>query len=115
VGKRYFLRIACVLLLLLAQQGALTHGIWHLGNFSVGNLHSAQDDDLRGSRPNDPSPQSGLCDFHFALGALLAVGGPGEMAIPAIRPVLTRETFPERFRHSPSRLTPFSRAPPVFL
>ncbi|HXF67356.1 MAG TPA: hypothetical protein VNK67_11765 [Burkholderiales bacterium] len=78
--KRAFPWLVCVLLLVVAQQGALTHAIWHLHAHDVGSAarpapaHSGQDGHAAG-HPADDSPQSGLCGFHLAFGQVLGMAG----------------------------------------
>ena len=101
--KRTLLQLACVLLLLFAQQSALTHAAWH-----AHERHPAQQD-------SDVSFQGGLCDLHIAFGAVLG----GANAAPPQHPLPDR--LDQHIAQRPpahavvTPLTPRSRAPPAFL
>jgi len=108
-------RLALVLFaaaLLLAQQAALTHQVWHLGG--EGSAPHAVALSAGEDNPSDPA-QARLCDLHSALGVVLgaldcgaAAAAPGTPAEPlfvvAAHPAAS-------IPHRP----PASRGPPAFL
>lgn len=101
--KRVFLKLACIFLLLFAQQSALTHAAWHAhGQPPV--EHDSKD---------KASFQGGLCDLHAAFSQVLG----GVQAIPVRHSV--RNGVAERVTQRPrlcgfvETLTPLSRGPPV--
>jgi hypothetical protein len=103
--KRVFLQLSCVLLLLFAQQVALTHAAWHAhGQPPV--QHDSKD---------KASFQGGLCDLHVAFSQVLG----GVQAAPVHHSV--RIGVAERIAQRPhlcgfvETLTPLSRGPPVLL
>jgi len=114
VSQRSFLHFACAVLLLIAQHGALTHSIWHLARPAPAQL-TALDDEHHSPERNDRSPQSKLCDLHFALGSLLAGDCPGQAVAHDValshRPVATAAVW----RAAQPLVTPPSRAPPALL
>jgi hypothetical protein len=100
-------QIVFAFLLLLAQQGALTHEIWHVAktgshsNWSVGEPRSQ---DTKKNR---------LCDLHSALGTVLgAVTGVVAVAPPAAAPP-SSFIASESPAASVSLLAPPSRGPPA--
>ena len=114
MAKRAF-QLLYVLLLLVAQQGALTHQIWHLRGSLPAQEHH---DYARAAQQNggdERSPQSGLCDLHFALGTLLAGDCPGQpaVALPDLSDWLMAAPVPGRIAQ-PAEY-PRSRSPPVLL
>ena len=112
MNRRWLLHLACVFLLLIAQHGAFTHSVWHLGDHlpiqAQGELESAPAQD-------DHAPQSKLCDLHFAMGSLLAgdCAGQGVADAAPLSPILA--TTPAVWRVAQPSLTPPTRAPPVLL
>ena len=72
--RRYaVLRIVCAFLLLLAQQGALTHGIWHSAKAAHADVSIAGDaKDVKKNR---------LCELHAALGSVLGALGGNALAL----------------------------------
>ena len=114
VSKRSLLHFAGALLLLIAQQGALTHSIWHLGRQATAE-HVAVDGEFHSSDRPDRAPQSKLCDLHFALGSLLAGDCPGQSVLEEA-PVSHRLVAVSAvWRVAQPLLTPPSRASPVLL
>ena len=110
--KRSILSFGIVILLLIAQHGAITHSVWHLGK----HLPAEHQSDNKSKSPQDKhSHQSKLCDLHFAMGSVLATGCGSQPAVAA--PDLTRwlATSTVAWRVAQPALTPPSRAPPVLL
>jgi hypothetical protein len=115
VSKRTFFHFACAFLLLISQHGALTHSIWHLGRHLPAQAHASLDAGAQKPAPKDRSPQSRLCDLHFAMGSLLTGDCAAQAATDAVEPIRWLETAAFDGRTSQSLLTPPSRAPPVLL
>ena len=67
--QRVVLRLACVLLLLFAQQGALTHAAWHAKSSTPAEQGSSGKASFHG----------GLCDLHHAFSQVL---GGVQAAVP---------------------------------
>jgi hypothetical protein len=114
--RRSLLHFACALLLLVAQHGAITHSVWHLGKHAPAQsqpqaqLHAASH-----SPDSDRSPQSRLCDLHFAMGSLLT-GDCGSQFVPDAAPLSHWLATSAAVWHvAQPLLTPPSRAPPVLL
>jgi hypothetical protein len=117
VAKRAVQQFLCILLLLFAQQAALTHSVWHLRDYLPAQEHHGH-----GSAPHEhgddggtPSSQAELCVFHAALGSLFAGGCTAQPTVAAAEffhwlstPIVVR-LVPQ------ATLTPPSRAPPVLL
>jgi hypothetical protein len=115
MAKRAALQFLCVFLLLFAQQGALTHSVWHLRDHRPAHGHQDRAGSAGHHGDDVPSSQSQLCDVHAALGTLLAGECGGHIAA-------TTADFSQWFapsdavwRIAQSAVTPPSRAPPVLL
>jgi hypothetical protein len=113
VSKRALLHSLFAFMLLLAQHGALTHSIWHLGDRGRGAVETEAEPRHHANRnTGGKSGQSKLCDLHFLLGSVLAGDCAGQGASPdtvlAALPPAEAATRPGA-RSSP---TPPSRAPP---
>ena len=96
-------QVLFALLLLCAQQGAITHEIWHAATSS----HAQSDQKAPDSNKNR------LCDLHASLGTVLgAVTGVVAAAPPvaAPQPALIASESPAA---SVSLLAPPSRGPPA--
>ena len=103
--------IVCALLL-LAQQTAVTHAVWHAAggrlDSRVGSLYTA------GALRDDGRPaQAQLCGFDFAFGQVLGVAGAtaAEFTVSPDRAGLVGVPD-DRCRSVPS-VAPHSRSPPV--
>ena len=93
--------------LLLAQQAALVHQLWHASLGVPGASATAVGNERGGS-----APQEALCDLHSALGAVLGAlnGGASAMA-----PLVVLDTGFAALRESIASLAapaPASRDPP---
>jgi hypothetical protein len=116
MSKRCLLQLACICLLLAAQQAALTHSIWHLRDFlpahehqeQAGTAHDHDDDET-------PSSQAELCAFHAALGTLFAGAWAAQVVIAPTGHSDSFFSSPSVWRFAQSAVTPPSRAPPVLL
>lgn len=116
MAKRTVPHFLCALLLLVAQQGALTHQVWHLHDYLPAHEHH----DGAGAAPGHsddetPSSQAELCIFHVALGSLFAGGCTKQ---PAIAPAGLSDWLASSaatWRVAQPAVTPPSRAPPVLL
>ena len=101
-------QLVFALLLLCAQQGALTHEIWH---FAKAGPHAGFVGDHKGSE----SKKNRLCDMHSALGTVLGAVN----AVIAAAPLDTSRQYcfiaAASLAASVSQLAPFSRGPPLLL
>jgi len=103
--KRALLQLVCILLLLFAQQSALTHAAWH-----AHQPHSAQHDGR-----DKASFNGSLCDLHVAFSAVLggAHASPVHHAVrECVDERIVRYTVPLLLSVAPS---PLSRGPPALL
>ncbi len=102
------LPVVCAFLLLLAQQGALTHDIWH-------SVRAASQADVSIAGDSKDVKKNRLCDFHAALGTVLGAVHTVVAALPYLEQAetgLVASTTP--LPDSP-RLAPLSRGPPTLL
>jgi len=106
------MQLICIFALLLAQQQALTHAVWHLHDHlpAHGQHHDAG---AASHHDDEPSSQSQLCDLHFALGTLLSgdCGGQSALAVPVLEQGLAPQAV--TWRSSQTAAIPPSRAPPA--
>ena len=112
--RRYFLCL-CVILLLIAQQGALVHATWHASEDAhahEGHAHDAHGDDVS---PVGRSNPGSLCAFDLAFGQVLggvlgacalplAVETPAAIACYTFNPRLGCEAVPAHSRGPPQHL-----------
>ena len=103
-------RVFLVLALLIAQQAALAHQVWHA---AAGAPHAAGTQ--AGKEPLGNPPQERLCDLHSALGTVL--GALAGTAVPLFVAVLPETDFaaPPLQAASLAAPAPASRDPPVSL
>jgi hypothetical protein len=103
--KSVFLRLACICLLLFAQQVAVTHAAWH----AHGKPPAQQENKGKGSF------QGGLCSLHAAFSQVL--GGVQATPLQHSAQDGTAERIAQRpnLCHVVEALTPLSRGPPVLL
>jgi hypothetical protein len=99
-------QIVFAMLLLCAQQGAVTHEIWHFANAGP---HAG----FVGDHKAPESKKNRLCDLHSALGTVL--GAVATIASPAPLDSCTEFSFLAAASRaaSVSLLAPFSRGPPA--
>ncbi len=105
--RAFWRRVFLLLLLLVAQHGALAHQIRHIQDHLP--VQSQQHDDGK------QGSQSALCDFHIAFGQILGSVSSAALAlrIAANSVELSTNHFPPAF---PANLVvPASRGPPVLL
>lgn len=79
--KRALWQFAWIFLLLAAQQGALTHSVWHLNDHLPAHQQHQSAVDANDHEGGGQSSESRLCDLHFALGALFAGGCASQSAV----------------------------------
>jgi hypothetical protein len=114
--RRAFLQLILVAVLLVGQQGAIGHALWHLHDFFP--AHEQQDghaSDTHDHEGGEGSSQAELCDLHLAFGTLLSGGCAAQ---PAVVPAdLAGVTFASRstWHLAQARVAFHSRAPPVLL
>jgi hypothetical protein len=115
VTKRSLLHLATAALLLIAQHGAITHSVWHLGNHAPAQALAGLDGGAYAPGQEDHSPQSRLCDLHLAMGSLFAAdcGGHSVPETAQLSHWLAPSTV--TWRVAQPSLPPPSRAPPVLL
>jgi hypothetical protein len=112
--KRRFFNLACILLLLVAQQTAIAHAIWHAHEYGRQGPGSACEVACPDGSPAGHDPAQ-LCAFDIAFGQVLggASGSPSALAVadcPGDAPTLLLDSAPRaRF------LAPLSRGPPTLL
>ena len=115
---RRFFHTLCVLLLLVAQQGALFHATWHASR-DVQATQAAHgyyvDDRDTGPSPNGRSSQGGLCAFDLAFGQVL--GGVHGSCAPLVSADLPAgiTAYPFNPRLDSEAVPAQSRGPPVLL
>jgi len=115
MAKRTALHFLCAFLLLFAQQGALTHSVWHLGDHLPAHAHHEHAVAAHDGGDEGPSSQSKLCDLHFVLGSVLGgnCASPALVSLPDLEHGLPASAdFQRTALTSASYL---SRAPPVLL
>jgi hypothetical protein len=99
------LQLACVFLLLFAQQAAVTHAVWHA------QAPASQQQDTKGKA----AFQGGLCDLHGVftqvLGGVHSACAPTPHAPALNAHIVHRPPSWVAARH----LIPLSRGPPVLL
>jgi hypothetical protein len=118
--RRAFLQFVLTALLLVGQQGAISHAVWHLHDFFPAHEHSSGHHDGQASGAHDhegdePSSQAELCDLHLAFGTLLSVGGAAQPAVLLADLASVAVPSPSNWRVAPPRVAFHSRAPPVLL
>lgn len=104
--KRAFVHLACLFLLLFAQQSALTHAAWH----ATHKLPPVQQDGN-----GKGSFQSGLCNLHVAFSQVLGGVHTAPLGPPAPEDFVEQGERLEYSRCVEVRLPFLSRAPPVHL
>ena len=112
--KRSLLHVAFAALLLLAQHGAITHSVWHLGKHVPAQAQAGLDGGAH-APGQDHSPQSRLCDLHFAMGSLFAADCGGQSLAEAVQLSHWLATSTATWQVTQPPLSPPSRAPPVLL
>ena len=115
MSRRALLHLAFAALLLLAQHGAITHSVWHLGSHAPAQAHAGLDGGAHAPGHDDRSPQSKLCDLHFAMGSLFAADCGGQSIAEAVQLYRWLATSTATWRVAQLLRTPPSRAPPVLL
>jgi hypothetical protein len=106
------LTAACIVVLLLAQFGALTHAAWH-AHAGV-HAHAAHP-----AHPTDesqrPASEADLCGFDLAFGQVLGgVHAGGALTFALTQGVVSLLDVPAA-RLRAAALTPKSRSPPLYL
>lgn len=103
---RRFIRSLCVCLLLIAQQGALSHAAWHAG----GGAQAAHHTD---GHPDSPAEQENLCGFDLAFSQLLGGAQGVALSVTFVAPVAERIHDLAAARVCTAALFPKSRGPPA--
>jgi hypothetical protein len=102
-------RVLLVIALLVAQQSALAHQIWHAAASSGPALAVAAPE-----HPPAPSPADRLCDLHSALGTVLgALSSAAALPLPPA-PLEAQFVAPALPAFSVAAPAPASRDPPPF-
>jgi hypothetical protein len=114
-ATRAALRFLCILLLLAAQQGALTHAVWHLKDYLPAQGHHDLVATKHQHEDTGQSSEPRLCGLHAVLGSLLAGDCAGQPVVAL--PDLSYEfvASPDTGRAARFTATSLSRAPPVLL
>lgn len=126
-SRRYF-HYLCILLLLFAQQAALSHATWHATGQATGDApaHEHSHDHASGHTGHDSDHQhhhdeperssaTNLCAFHFAFGQVLG-GVHGNCVLPPaadLSAILTAYVFNPRL--GSEAVPAISRGPPPHL
>ena len=108
--------LLCVLLLLVAQQGALSHAVWHVYKTHHAQAYTAYDyDEANPGGSEKPSRLADLCAFDLAFGQVL--GGTHSACVPlAFAPAIAERVHDlTALRLHAAALSPKSRGPPVLL
>jgi hypothetical protein len=118
MSRRYFhtLYTLCVLVLLVAQHGALTHAVWHVYKAHQAQAYADSDrGDAYLSGRESPSKPVDLCAFDLAFGQVL--GGTHSACMPAAFAPAVVERIHDltATRLHVAALSPKSRGPPVLL
>lgn len=110
--SRQIFHYLCLILLLIAQQGAIAHATWHAG----GDARAHETETLdHASQQESPGGPASLCAFDLAFGQVLggvhgscappvATALPAAIAVYAFNPRLGSDAVPAH-----------SRGPPLFL
>ncbi len=102
------IRVICAFVLLLAQQGALTHDVWH-------SAKAASHADVSIVGDAKDVKKNRLCELHAALGSVLgALGGDAPTSAVADTNEIGFETADASAVIVPP-LPPASRGPPALL
>ena len=115
MAKRAVLQFLLAFLLLVSQQGALVHSVWHLNDYLASHGLQSQAGASHDQQSSDPSSQSRLCDLHSALGNLLGGNCGGQIIIAAADIPNSLAPHVAVWRVAQPATTPPSRAPPVLL
>jgi hypothetical protein len=115
MARRSALHFLCAFLLLFAQHGALTHSVWHLGDYLPAHEHHDHAGTAQGHDDDGRMSQSKLCDLHAVLGTLLTGGCAGQPAVALTDLSHELTNASATWRVAESTATPRSRAPPVLL
>ena len=115
MARRNALHILCAFLLLFAQQGALTHSVWHLGDHLPAQGHHEHAGATHDDGDAGHSSQSSLCDLHFALGSVLGgnCASPALVSLPDLKHDLSATA--DFQRAALTFASYLSRAPPALL
>src|SRR5262245_1058845 len=109
--RRAFFHCVVVFLLLIAQQGAMLHAVWHAyaGQHERASVQATAHQNGSGS----PSNQAGLCAFDVAFGQMLGFTHSGGvvLAYMPVAGVRTHDITAPRLHAEV--LSPKSRGPPV--
>lgn len=114
MAKRSVPHFLCALLLLVAQHGALTHSVWHLGD----HLPAQEQHDSAGAAHDGDEGhtyQSKLCDLHFALGSVLGGNCAGSALVSLPDLELDLSATADFQRAALTSASYLSRAPPALL
>jgi hypothetical protein len=115
--KRAFLQLVCILLLLFAQHGALTHAIWHAHEHLPAQIRTDTDPahDHDDTDDGQPLSQSSLCGFDLAFGQVLGGVHSACLHFVAAGSDAEREAQPLHARLSVEPVPALSRGPPFSL
>lgn len=109
--KRVFLQCVCIMLLLVAQHGALTHAVWHANERLSASAHHGHDVEPGGQS----APDSSLCSFDFSFGEVM--GGVSAACVLIATPRFDDERVAQflNARGSSEAVAALSRGPPALL
>lgn len=108
-------RYLCVLLLLIAQQGALGHATWHAGGDARAAREHASLALTQDKGHRSPLDQSALCAFDLAYGQVMGATHGACIAAAFVSTVVERIQASATRQLIATVITPQSRGPPVLL
>lgn len=111
--KRYVLSLLCVLVLGVAQYGALTHAVWHVHAPQAEAAHHQHAGHER--HPPASRQQSDLCAFHAIFAQVLGGATATAAAVAAGDAVPVFAAWPYQPRPSVAAVPAVSRGPPILL
>ena len=111
--RRLTLRLILAALLLVAQQAAVTHAVWHAHDSLAGHVHDTELNDDLGHQHDEHSSEAQFCGFHAAFGQVLGVAAGNAAPLAVLRLDVERVSEPQRSCSHVESVPPQSRSPPV--
>lgn len=120
VIKRAAIHSTLAVLIVVAQFGALTHSVWHLGDQATRHAVAAISSpshahDSKSPAQNGGALQPALCDLHVVMGSVLAGDCAGASTLPAVTPSLPVSRGVAAGFLARASPTPVARGPPALL
>lgn len=111
--RRVILRLILAALLLVAQQAAVTHAVWHAHDTLAGRIHDAELNDDLGHKHDEHSSEAQFCGFHAAFGQVLGAAAGNAAPLAVLRLDVERVSDPQRSFSHVEPVLPQSRGPPA--